>query len=474
MATDKFGGVLVEDEARDKFGGVLIEEPPTKPRPAADALQIKLNPYEEAELKAGGKPETYLSPTTDFMREIGTRLPADILRARSAISGLFPQAPEGLQLPQFETTAQVAPYAPPTPESVKAEEKLRFAQEFPEHVLVAPIGSWLLKGIQGVRGESEWAKQYPQVAQWREGLEETVAENIDALTSPQNLALIVGGGMAARLGKWAAKAVASGFAYLMAKDLPEIYGQIQTELDKPQVERDQKKIASLITQGTIQLGGAGLATSGAVLAKGKPKPSYTAADVLTNLRPEEAVRVEPKLLEAPPSAKAPILVTKPPPAKPPLIPTEEPLPKVEPVPAEKPTPVVVETKPEQKQPVKPLKATAQKKFLLAEAQKALAEAPEGEVEAGVVPGENQAVHARNAVKFGTVTIEVPGDGIFNIINTKQSITEFLERAKKFPTSAAIKTGPSRQRKLRANLRQLERARRRICWRVWPSMFLSMN
>ena len=44
-----------------------------------------------------------------------------------------------------------------------------------------------------------------------------------------------------------------------------------------------------------------------------------------------------------------------------------------------------------------------------------------------------------------VTIEVPGDGVFSIINTKDAIREFKERAAKFPTTAARAKAPTQAR-----------------------------
>ena len=42
------------------------------------------------------------------------------------------------------------------------------------------------------------------------------------------------------------------------------------------------------------------------------------------------------------------------------------------------------------------------------------------------------VGAERVAKYGTVTIHVPDDGVFTILNTKQSLEEFKKKAKKFP------------------------------------------
>jgi len=43
--------------------------------------------------------------------------------------------------------------------------------------------------------------------------------------------------------------------------------------------------------------------------------------------------------------------------------------------------------------------------------------------------------------YGTVTIEVPGDGTFELLNTKDALRKFKEMAKKFPTSPARQDAP---------------------------------
>ena len=91
----------------------------------------------------------------------------------------------------------------------------------------------------------------------------------------------------------------------------------------------------------------------------------------------------------------------------------------------------------------------QKKYLLAEIDKAIETAPEGEVEARDVPSKweiesgnydasrpakNKAIFERNKEKYGMVTIEVPGDGTFELLNNKSALSDFRERAKSFPTT----------------------------------------
>ena len=73
-------------------------------------------------------------------------------------------------------------------------------------------------------------------------------------------------------------------------------------------------------------------------------------------------------------------------------------------------------------------ATEQKTFLLSEIDEGLKEAPsEAELE-GVAPRD-----------FGRVKIEVPGDGTFDIVNTKEALTEFRTLVKKnFPGKEAAK------------------------------------
>lgn len=102
----------------------------------------------------------------------------------------------------------------------------------------------------------------------------------------------------------------------------------------------------------------------------------------------------------------------------------------------------------------------QKKYVLEEVDKAIADAPEGEAEqpskehyelpkpdekpdpslmVGKYVNRHREIYNRNKAKFGTVVIDVPGDGTFEILNNKASLAEFKERAKRFPTSAVRST-----------------------------------
>ena len=84
----------------------------------------------------------------------------------------------------------------------------------------------------------------------------------------------------------------------------------------------------------------------------------------------------------------------------------------------------------------------QKKYLLAEIDKAIEvakdETPEsvGKIYGGtaVAKEEEGVAWKENAKKLGTVTIEVPGDGVFEILNSKQSLRNFKKKAKSFPVS----------------------------------------
>ena len=48
--------------------------------------------------------------------------------------------------------------------------------------------------------------------------------------------------------------------------------------------------------------------------------------------------------------------------------------------------------------------------------------------------ERAAAYTEDKEKYGTVTIEIPNDGTFTILNTKQSLTEFKKRAAAFPSA----------------------------------------
>lgn len=125
----------------------------------------------------------------------------------------------------------------------------------------------------------------------------------------------------------------------------------------------------------------------------------------------------------------------------------------------------------QKQSLPPMAPKAQKQYLLDETEKAIAEAPdeapmesEAAVDRKAIEGEHreeklapyfekygvekiegegwkkselrlhEAIYKAYFDQADKVRIEVPGDGIFTILNNKKALTEFYERAKKFPTT----------------------------------------
>jgi hypothetical protein len=120
-----------------------------------------------------------------------------------------------------------------------------------------------------------------------------------------------------------------------------------------------------------------------------------------------------------------------------------PAPAAEPAPkqaAELSTPEVVkQTKP-------PMAPKAQKAFLLEKIDEAIAGAPDADGFAKIPLNEKDGEKAfamkvaEDKAKYGTVTIEVPGDGTFEILNNKASLKAFKEKAKSFPTDTA---GPTR-------------------------------
>ena len=115
----------------------------------------------------------------------------------------------------------------------------------------------------------------------------------------------------------------------------------------------------------------------------------------------------------------------------------------------------------------------QKKFLLAEIDKAIEGAPDAKleselhrgererltvplVESGIPIGRNGSVEANariakdNASKFGYVTVEVPGDGEYKLLNAKPVLEAFKKRAEsRFPT--LLKTRPEALKKFASEL-----------------------
>jgi len=96
----------------------------------------------------------------------------------------------------------------------------------------------------------------------------------------------------------------------------------------------------------------------------------------------------------------------------------------------------------------------QKAYLLAEIDKAIAEAPEGffnldqskvykalkkdEKKPDIIKQQKEI--SKQLREFGTVTIHVPGDGDFTILNSKQSLQDFKKQAGSFPTTIPKPTG----------------------------------
>lgn len=89
----------------------------------------------------------------------------------------------------------------------------------------------------------------------------------------------------------------------------------------------------------------------------------------------------------------------------------------------------------------------QKEYLNRELDSAIKAAKEAEDEdlkiSGVLPGKIQTVKMDDETrkKYGVITIEVPGDGRFTILNTKQSLKHFKKAARGFPTAKWKPTKP---------------------------------
>lgn len=118
-------------------------------------------------------------------------------------------------------------------------------------------------------------------------------------------------------------------------------------------------------------------------------------------------------------------------------------------------PASIDTPSAQAKPFDTKQAKAQKKYLLTEIDKAIAEAPEGQRELAPEPrksesGEaytervqkNAEVLALNRSKFGTITIDIPGDGSFDIVNERGALLDFKNRAKSFPVATSKISTPS--------------------------------
>jgi len=161
---------------------------------------------------------------------------------------------------------------------------------------------------------------------------------------------------------------------------------------------------------------------------------------------------EAQLGSAEPSGVASSEAVAPEPSTPLAVPESTPVPtvtEVKVVPKESPKAKAFEVNAteKQKQATPPMAPKAQKAYLLSEVDKAIAESPnEGtpettrsrtaqEIRNNVDSPGTSETYASNVSKFGTVTISVPGDGTFTILNTKPALKAFKERAKKFPTTA---------------------------------------
>jgi len=89
----------------------------------------------------------------------------------------------------------------------------------------------------------------------QEGISETLKGAVNSLTTPRNLAYMLGSMGVASTGTAGKILVSSLWTGLMGKNAvenaPQIYSQLGEEMAKPEAERDQKKIASLLTQSGI-------------------------------------------------------------------------------------------------------------------------------------------------------------------------------------------------------------------------------
>lgn len=90
-----------------------------------------------------------------------------------------------------------------------------------------------------------------------EGVSETLRPAINSLTTPRNLTYMLGSMGLASTGTAGKILVSSLWTALMGKnaveDAPQIYSALGEEMAKPEAERDKKKIASLLTQGGLDV-----------------------------------------------------------------------------------------------------------------------------------------------------------------------------------------------------------------------------
>jgi hypothetical protein len=170
--------------------------------------------------------------------------------------------------------------------------------------------------------------------------------------------------------------------------------------------------------------------------------------LLAKFEPTEAEALEPK----PKAAPAPAQEPEAPLAEPQFPPAAEPQVKIE------PKGDTIEVKPKlTKAEEKALTPTKQKKYLLAEVDAAIKLAPAEDVQfefnadvdtpkwRGIYKAHGAKTNTEKGAvrekikqealsKIQTVTIHVPGDGDFTILNSKPALKAFKERAKKFPTT----------------------------------------
>jgi hypothetical protein len=90
---------------------------------------------------------------------------------------------------------------------------------------------------------------------------------------------------------------------------------------------------------------------------------------------------------------------------------------------------------------KTLKPAEQKKYLMDEIDAAIKKAPDSK-ERPTSGGNDASMDFRyNKLNFGYITIEVPNDGEYNVLNTKTALAEFKKRAKRFPAKEFEQTNP---------------------------------
>lgn len=108
---------------------------------------------------------------------------------------------------------------------------------------ILPLGDLLIKG----EGESK--------SKTEEGITSALRPALNSLTTPRNITYLLGSMGIASTGTAGKLLVSSLWTGLMGKnaaeDAPQIYGALGEEMAKPEKDRDQKKIASLLTEGGI-------------------------------------------------------------------------------------------------------------------------------------------------------------------------------------------------------------------------------